>query len=42
MSKKIPLTQNDIQPTFKGFIERMKKKCVTQSRYENYLLKEIK
>ncbi|KAF3423138.1 LOW QUALITY PROTEIN: hypothetical protein E2986_00662 [Frieseomelitta varia] len=31
MSKKIPLTQNDIQPTFKGFIERIKKKSITQS-----------
>ena len=41
MSKKIPLTQNDIQPTFKGFIDRIKKKSITQSRYGNYLLKEI-
>lgn len=34
MSKKIPLSQNDIQPTFKGFLERMKNKHQMQSRYE--------
>nr|XP_003705470.1 PREDICTED: Bloom syndrome protein homolog isoform X1 [Megachile rotundata] len=31
MSKKIPLNQNDIQPTFKGFLERMKNKHAMQS-----------
>nr|XP_034193285.1 Bloom syndrome protein homolog isoform X1 [Osmia lignaria] len=31
MSKKIPLSQNDIQPTFKGFLERMKNKQMQSS-----------
>ncbi|XP_053978074.1 recQ-like DNA helicase Blm [Hylaeus volcanicus] len=31
MSKKVPLRQTEIQPTFKGFLERFKKKSTTQS-----------
>ncbi|XP_024224893.1 Bloom syndrome protein homolog isoform X1 [Bombus impatiens] len=31
MSRKVPLSQNEIQPTFKGFLERMKSKRDAQS-----------
>ena len=31
MSRKVPLSQNEIQPTFKGFLERMKSKRDVQS-----------
>lgn len=32
MSKKIPLSQNEMQPTFKSFLERMQNKNKIQSR----------
>lgn len=38
MSKKLPIRQNDIQPTFKGFLHVMKSKHDVQSRYEQSLL----
>ena len=31
MSRKVPLSQNEIQPTFKGFLARMKSKRDVQS-----------
>lgn len=41
MSKKIPLSQNEIQPSFKGFLEHINNKRIVQSRYDKFFLKII-